>query len=116
MSASTPQPNSDSRGLRAVSINENPKQTGRWQKLIRRQWPTLVPLLIAFIGIVLATQLNFRVGALVFSLGVFVAAVLRASLPRFTLGWLYVRTKWVDVLILGSFSVFLLILSIVVPS
>jgi hypothetical protein len=45
-----------------------------------------------------------------------VAAVLRASLPRFTLGWLYVRTKWVDVLVLGSFSVFLLILSIVVPS
>ena len=116
MSATTPQSNSESRGLRAVSTNKNPKQSGRWQKLIRRQWPTLIPLVITLVGIVLATQINFRVGALVFSLGVSVAAVLRASLPRFTLGWLYVRTKWVDVLVLGSFSVFLLILSIVVPS
>jgi hypothetical protein len=44
MSATTPQSNSESRGLRAVSTNENPKQSGRWQKLIRRQWPTLIPL------------------------------------------------------------------------
>jgi hypothetical protein len=101
MSATTPQPNSESRSLRAVSINDNPSKSGRWQKLISRQWPT---------------QLNFRVGALVFSVGVVVAAVLRASLPRFTLGWLYVRTKWIDVLILVSFAVFLLTLSIVVPS
>ena len=116
MSATTPQPNSELRALRAVSVNENPKQIGRWQKLIRRQWPTLIPLIITTVGIVLATQINFRVGALVFSLGVSVAAVLRASLPRFTLGWLYVRTKWIDVLVLASFSVLLLILSIVVPS
>jgi hypothetical protein len=116
MSATTPQPNSESRFLRAVSINESPSKSGRWQKLIRRQWPTLIPLAITIIGIALATQLNFRIGALVFSAGVAVAAVLRASLPRFTLGWLYVRTKWVDVLILVSFAVFLLILSIVVPS
>jgi uncharacterized membrane protein YdfJ with MMPL/SSD domain len=46
MSATTPQSNSESRGLRAVSTNENPKQSGRWQKLIRRQWPTLIPLVI----------------------------------------------------------------------
>jgi len=116
MSATTPQPNSESRSLRAVSINDNPSKSGRWQKLIRRQWPTLVPLQVTVVGIILATQLNFRVGALVFSVGVVVAAVLRASLPRFTLGWLYVRTKWIDVLILVSFAVFLLTLSIVVPS
>lgn len=116
MSATTPQSNSENRGLRAVSINENPKQVGRWQKLVRRQWPTLIPLFVTLFGIVLATQMNFRIGALVFSTGVAIAAVLRASLPRFTLGWLYVRTKWIDVLVLGSFSIFLLILSIVVPS
>jgi hypothetical protein len=116
MSATTPQPNSESRFLRAVSNNQNPSKSGRWQKLIRRQWPTLIPLAITIIGIALATQLNFRIGALVFSVGVVVAAVLRASLPRFTLGWLYVRTKWVDILILVSFAVFLLTLSIVVPS
>jgi len=45
-----------------------------------------------------------------------VAALLRASLPRFSLGWLYVRTKWIDVTVLTFFSVFLIILSIVVPS
>lgn len=116
MSASTPQPNSENRGLRAVSINENPKNVGRWQKIITRQWPTLIPLIITLLGIILATQINFRIGALIFSSGVLVAAVLRASLPRFKLGWLYVRTKWVDVLILGSFALFLLVLSIVVPS
>ena len=116
MSATTPQSNSENRGLRAVSINENPKQVGRWQKFVRRQWPTLIPLFVTLLGIVLATQMNFRIGALVFSTGVAITAVLRASLPRFTLGWLYVRTKWIDVLVLGSFSIFLLILSIVVPS
>jgi hypothetical protein len=113
MSATTPQSNSENKGLHAIA---NPTQKGRWQKLFRRQWPTLFPLLITMSGIVLATQINFRIGALVFSLGVGVAAVLRASLPRFALGWLYVRTKWIDVLILVSFSLLLLTLSIVVPS
>lgn len=60
MSASTPQPNSENRGLRAVSINENPKNVGRWQKLITRQWPTLIPLIITLLGIIWLLKLIFE--------------------------------------------------------
>ena len=116
MPAISPASNSDNRNLRAVSNNDVEIKINRWQKLIRRQWPTLLPMAITILGIVLATQMNFRIGVLVFSFGVAVSAVLRASLPRFSLGWLYVRTKWIDVTVLTLFSVFLIILSIVVPS
>jgi hypothetical protein len=116
MPATNPASNSENRNLRAISNNEVEIKVNRWQKLFRRQWPTLLPMTIAILGIFLATQMNFRVGVLDFSFGVTVAAVLRASLPRFSLGWLYVRTKWIDVTVLTFFSVFLIILSIVVPS
>lgn len=116
MPATSPASNSDNRNLRAVSNNDVEIKINRWQKLIRRQWPTLLPMAITILGIVLATQMNFRIGVLVFSFGVAVSAVLRASLPRFSLGWLYVRTKWIDVTVLTLFSIFLIILSIVVPS
>ena len=116
MPATSSASNSDNRNLRAVSNNDVEIKINRWQKLIRRQWPTLLPMAITILGIVLATQMNFRIGVLVFSFGVAVSAVLRASLPRFSLGWLYVRTKWIDVTVLTLFSVFLIILSIVVPS
>ncbi len=116
MTFTSPQSNSENSGLRAVSINENPQKTGRWIKLLKRQWPTLVPLSIALFGLALAIQINFRVGAITFSLAVGLATLLRLWLPRFSLGWLYVRTKWIDVVILGVFSVLLLVLSIVVPS
>ena len=108
--------NQDNRNLRAVAVSLDENKAGRWQKLFRRQWPTILPLTITLIGIILATQINFRIGLLTFSFGVAIAAVLRASLPRFSLGWLYVRTKWIDVLVLTLFSVFLFILSLVVPS
>jgi hypothetical protein len=116
VSATNSSPNADNRNLRAISLAESPLKAGRVRRLLRRQWPTLIPLVVTLIGILLATQINFRVGALVFSLGVLVATVLRAVLPRFTLGWLYVRTKWIDLMVLGTFSLLLLVLSIVVPS
>lgn len=116
MPVTNPSNNSENRNLRAITNDATEIKTNRWQKLFRRQWPTFLPMAITFLGIFLATQLNFRVGVLVFSLGVAVAAVLRASLPRFSLGWLYVRAKWIDVTVLTLFSVFLIILSIVVPS
>ncbi len=116
MSATSPANNSENRNLRAITNTDSEVKTNRWMKLFRRQWPTFLPMTITILGIFLATQLNFRVGVLVFSLGVAVAAVLRASLPRFSLGWLYVRAKWIDVTVLTFFSVFLIILSIVVPS
>lgn len=116
MPATSPASSSDNRNLRAISNNDVDIKVNRWQKIIRRQWPTLLPMLITIFGIFLATQMNFRVGVLIFSFGVAVSAVLRASLPRFSLGWLYVRTKWIDVTVLTLFSVFLIILSIVVPS
>lgn len=116
MPVTNPASNSENRNLRAISNNEVDIKVNRWQKLIRRQWPTLLPIAITILGIFLATQMNFRIGVLVFSFGVAVSAVLRASLPRFSLGWLYVRTKWIDVTVLTLFSVFLIILSIVVPS
>ena len=116
MPVTNPASNSENRNLRAISNNDIEIKVNRWQKLFRRQWPTLLPMAITILGIVLATQMNFRIGVLVFSFGVAVSTVLRASLPRFSLGWLYVRTKWIDVTVLTLFSVFLIILSIVVPS
>ncbi len=84
-------------------------------RLVRRHGAYLLVLAIAAAGLVVVASDHFKRGTMLFAGAICVAAVLRAVLPNRAAGWLRVRGRVVDVLMLAALGLTTLIAAIVVP-
>lgn len=80
-----------------------------------REWPFLLVLCGVLAGLAVVAADRFRVGSGVLTASVLVAAVLRVVLPERDAGLLVVRSRAVDVLVLGVLGAGLAVLTVVVP-
>jgi hypothetical protein len=79
------------------------------------QWPITLVLSIIAIGLLVVGLGHFRRGCVLLSFGVVLAFFLRALLPGAGAGMLAVRSRGVDLLVLGALAVFVSVLSFWVP-
>jgi hypothetical protein len=77
--------------------------------------PVVVVLAIGAVGLLVVAQGYWRRGLLVVAGALLVAALLRLALPTRRAGLLAVRSKAIDVVVLGGFGSAMLLLAAVVP-
>ena len=82
---------------------------------LKQQWPILSVYLGLLAGLSVVVFIDFRVGAILLSLSVLLAFVLRLRLPDAAAGLLRIRRRRVDLTVLATLGTFLLILALVVP-
>lgn len=80
-----------------------------------RDWPIAVVLAGMAAGLLVVAAGSFRGGTGLFAVSVLVATVLRAVLPERVAGLLVVRSRLLDVLVLGALATGLSVLALVVP-
>jgi hypothetical protein len=102
--------------IRLVSVNENPVIQNRYLRLLKRQYPSLLVILISFVGLLVANITDFRVGTYILAGALGLATFFRLTFSRFAVGWLAVRHRAVDIAILLTFTLTLVVLAIVVPA
>ena len=81
-----------------------------------RQLPLLVVLVTVGVGLVLVTFEHWRRGLVVIGVALVAAAVLRLLLPVRRVGFLAVRSRPVDVVLLGGTGVALIIVALAIPA
>ena len=81
-----------------------------------RQWPIAVVLFGVLIALVTIATDHFRRGAVILSAAVILAFFLRLFLPVKDAGWLAVRSRKVDLIVLGVLGLALAIFSFWVPA
>ena len=82
---------------------------------VKQQWPILSVYLGILASLFVVVYVDFRSGAILLSLSVLLAFILRLRLPDSASGLLRVRRRRVDLTVLATLGTFLLILAIVVP-
>jgi hypothetical protein len=82
---------------------------------VKQQWPILSVYLGILASLIVVIYVDFRFGAILLSLSVLLAFVLRLRLPDSAAGLLRVRRRRVDLTVLATLGTFLLILALVVP-
>ncbi|CAB4645932.1 unannotated protein [freshwater metagenome] len=82
---------------------------------VKQQWPILSVYLGILASLFVVVYVDFRFGAILLSLSVLLAFILRLRLPDSAAGLLRVRRRRVDLTVLATLGTFLLILAIVVP-
>jgi hypothetical protein len=82
---------------------------------LKQQWPILSVYLGILVALIVVVFIDFRVGAILLSLSVLLAFVLRLRLPDAAAGLLRIRRRRVDLTVLATLGTFLLILALVVP-
>ncbi len=80
-----------------------------------RQLPLLAVLVVVGVGLVMVALEHWRRGLLVVGLALVGAGVLRLVLPVRRVGFLAVRSRPVDVLLMAGVGVAVSVLSVVVP-
>jgi hypothetical protein len=80
-----------------------------------RQLPLLVVLLTVGIGLVVVTFGHWRRGLVFIGLALIVGALLRLLLPVRQVGFLAVRSRFLDVLLLAGTGVALTVLVLLIP-
>ena len=73
-----------------------------WRAVLRRQWPILTVAAIGLVALVLVAAGFWRRGTLLIGIGVSLAAGLRLALPEDRAGVLVVRTRTIDVAMMGA--------------
>ena len=81
-----------------------------------RQLPLLVVLLVVGVGLLQVTFQHWRLGLVVMGLALVGAAVLRLLLPVRRAGFLAVRSRPVDVVLLAGAGLALTIIALTIPS
>ena len=81
----------------------------------RHEWPLALVLLGVLAGLLLTAADRFRIGSAVLSATMLLALVLRAVLPERQAGLLVVRSRPLDLLVLGVLAVGMAVLTVVVP-
>jgi uncharacterized membrane protein len=82
---------------------------------VKQQWPILTVYLGILAALVVVVYVDFRSGAILLSLSVLLAFLLRLRLPDSAAGLLKIRRRRVDLTVLATLGTFLLILALVVP-
>ena len=82
---------------------------------IIRQWPLVSVYALIGVSLFAMNLINFRVGAVLLSGSILWAAILRWRLTDSAAGWLRVRRRRVDLVILATLGFILLSLALVVP-
>ena len=82
---------------------------------VKQQWPILSVYLGIVASLIVVVYVDFRFGAILLSLSVLLAFVLRLRLPDSAAGLLKIRRRRIDLTVLASLGTFLLILALVVP-
>ena len=82
---------------------------GTWQP------PSLLLLSLVGLGLALATQVDWALGARVVGLAFLLGACLRTTLPAARAGWLVVRTRPLDVAVLAVLGAASLALAQTIP-
>lgn len=104
------------KNLRLVSVNENPSDKNRFLRLIKRQYPSLLVILLAISGLIVMNVTDFRIGVYILAAAVGLATLFRLTWTRFAVGWLAVRHRALDAAILLGLTIALVVLAIVVPA
>jgi hypothetical protein len=81
-----------------------------------RQWPITLVLALVGLSLVLIATDHFRRGSVLLAAGVILAFFLRLMLPGSEAGYLVVRSRRVDVIVLGILGIGLGIFSLWVPA
>lgn len=82
---------------------------------VKQLWPILSVYSGILASLFVVVYVDFRSGAILLSLSVLLAFILRLRLPDSAAGLLRVRRRRVDLTVLATLGTFLLILAIVVP-
>jgi len=80
-----------------------------------RQLPLLVVLIAVAVGLLLVTFEHWRRGLVVMGLALIGAALLRALLPVRRVGFLAVRSRPIDVVLLAGTGVTLTVVALAIP-
>jgi len=82
---------------------------------VRRQWPLFSVYALAGSSLLAMNLVNFRAGAVLLAGSVLWAAILRWRLTDSAAGWLRVRRRRIDLVVLATLGFILLSLALVVP-
>jgi hypothetical protein len=85
------------------------------KSFLKQQWPILSVYLGILAALFVVIYIDFRIGAILLSLSVLLAFLLRLGLPDSAAGLLRIRRRRVDLTVLATLGTFLLILALVVP-
>lgn len=80
-----------------------------------REWPITLVSLVLIVSLGITSADHFRRGAVLFSFGIALAFFLRLLLPERDAGLLAVRSRKVDLLVLGLLTLSVSVLSLTVP-
>jgi hypothetical protein len=80
-----------------------------------RQLPLLAVLVVVAVGLVLVTFGHWRRGIVVIGLALIGAALLRLLLPLRRVGFLAVRSRWVDVVLMAGTGLVLTVIVLTIP-
>jgi hypothetical protein len=82
---------------------------------VKKQWPILSVYAGILASLIVVIYADFRFGAILLSLSVLLAFVLRLRLSDSAAGLLRSRRRRIDLTVLATLGTFLLILALVVP-
>ena len=82
---------------------------------VKQQWPILSVYLGILAALIVVIYVDFRFGAILLSLSVLLAFLLRLRLSDAAAGLLRIRRRRVDLTVLATLGTFLFILALVVP-
>lgn len=88
----------------------------RRRRVSLAQWPITLVLVGVALSLVVVAFVSFRRGSIMLSAFVTLAVFLRLLLPEDEAGWLVVRSKRTDVLVLGVLALGLTVMSFWVPN
>jgi hypothetical protein len=94
-----------------AEVHRLPSRRRRWWA----QWPIAVVLLGVAAALTIVALDHFRIGSLVLAGSLVVAFALRLLLPTDRIGMLAVRSKRVDLVVLGSLAAALIVFALWVP-
>jgi len=83
---------------------------------LQRQWPLFSVYLFIILSLIAMNWIDFRIGAVLLSASVLWAALLRWRLTDSSAGWLRIRRRRIDLVVLTTLGFALLALALVVPN
>ena len=94
-----------------AEVHRLPSRRRRWWT----QWPIAVVLVGVAVSLTIVALAHFRIGSLMLGASLVLAFVLRLVLPSDRVGLLAVRSKSVDLVVLGTLAAALVVFALWVP-